>query len=331
MSLPAETLRQFFYEYRHSSTEQKKEILDYLVQFDTTLEAQQRILRCALDYDILHPIADGKENVLRSSEISVVLFKRVWKYLPKDLDKSEFLSDILVNISLEARRILSERRCVAKTGEEYTKIITPFAIAYHVFLTLVFFDVSALSKEEFSRYSELLLMSQVLKADLRRAALNDTSIACKLHNTLTELEQIKLNFLKNHYDFSIEGLSKACQNVAISPPSLAIKEQEALMVSVQNNAERLQYQLMLELNKLAYGQMNSFGQLRFADPKPQAYSEEEFLDEDFFIEKKPEIPVASSSKSSFWQDKISKFGDFLSYSHSDVSTEAEWYYRFPPY
>ena len=331
MSLPANTLRQFFYEYRHSSTEQKEEILDYLIRFDTTVEAQQRLLRYALDYDILHPIADGKENVLRSSEISVVLFKRVVKHLSEDINKNEFLSDIFLNISLEARRILSERRCVAKTGEEYTKIITPFAIAYHVFLTLVFFDISALSNEDFSRYSELLLMSQVLKADLRRSSLNNTTIACKLHNTLTALEQIKLNFLKNHYDLSIEGLTQACQSLAINPQPLTLKEQETLMVSVQNDVERLQYQIILELNKLAYGQANIFGQLRFAASKPLAYSEEEFLEEDLFIEKKPEIPIASSSKSSFWQDKASKLGDFLNYSHSDLGTEAEWYYRFPPY
>lgn len=326
MSIPAQTLRQFFYDYRHSSAEQKEDVIHYLVRFDTTPEAQQRILRYALDYDILHPVADGKENALRSSEISVVLFKRIVENLPKDIDRSEFLSAIFVSVSLEARRILSEQVCVAKTGEEYIKIISPFAIAYHVFLTLVFFDVSALSQQDFSHYSELLLMGQVLKADLRRSSLNAATIACKLHNTITALEQIKLNFLKNHYGLSIESLTKACQSLAIKPEPLMIKDQEASTVSVQNEAERLQYQLMLELNKLAYGQMNSFGQLRFTVSKPIAYSDEEFT-----VEKKPETSIASASKSSFWQDKVLKFGESLNYSHSELETEAAWYYRFPPY
>ncbi|MCD6044983.1 MAG: hypothetical protein K0R48_146 [Gammaproteobacteria bacterium] len=299
MAIPADILQWYFYEYRSRPTLKKKTVMDIVLFFATTPKKQEELLTRALDYDILNPVADGRENILRSSEISVSLFKYIFKSLPRDIHREEFLSAIFSNLSEESKERITQRLYIFKTGENVTKIIAPFTLAYHLFLTMVFFDVSALSIHDFSRYSALLMEIQRLKNHLRYDNIDITSLGPKLHNAVTELEKFKLNFLEMQYGLTIEILSRACQNLYLEPEALVIRKEDDLL-SLETGAEHLQLQILLELNKRAYGLNNTFGQLRFNEAKPRAHSD-----------KAPKAPPHSVSLPeralSFWRERVSSF------------------------
>jgi hypothetical protein len=318
MAISANILEAYFREYRISPMAKKKNLIDLLLGFEPKVEKQKELLIKALNYDILNPVADGRENFLRSSEISVALFKRVFKNLSPDVNREEFLISVLFGLLEEAKKTLSQRQYTTKTGENLTKTITPFSIAYHLFLTMVFFDVSALCGFDFSRYSALLMEIQTLKNQLRRDSPDTTSLWFKLHNAITHLEQFKLNFLHEQYGLTIEMLCNACQTLYPKFKALVIKE-DGNLASAETGAERLQLQILLELNKQAYGLSNTFGQLKFREAKPQAYSDEEF-----------NVPLYSGSASegmlSFWREKGSAFDH--SRSFTGVDYEMRSYYNF---
>lgn len=277
MAITADSLQGYFREYRSSPMLKKKFLIDILLGFESRLERQRELLISALSYDSLNPVADGRENILRCSEISVALFKRVFKYLPQEVDRETFLVSVLSHLPEESKQRLSQRQYTTKTGEQLTKIIAPFSIAYHLFLTMVFFDTSELSAADFSRYSALLMEIQTLKSELRHDNTNIHSLESKLHNAITHLEQFKLDFLKEQYGLTIEMLSNACQSLYLKPEALGIKKDGGIFASAETSAERLQSEVLSELNKRAYGLDNTFGKLKLNEAKPRALSDEKKL------------------------------------------------------
>jgi hypothetical protein len=292
MAIPANVLQAYFHEYRFSPMAKKKFLVDILMGFEPGLERQRELLVSALSYDSLNPVADGKENILRCSEISVALFKRVFKYLPQEMDREAFLISVLSHLPEESKQRLSQRQYTTKTGEQLTKTIVPFSIAYHLFLTMVFFDTSELSAADFSRYSALLMEIQAFKSQLRYDNTDTNFLESKLHNAITHLEQFKLGFLKEQYGLTIEMLSNACQSLYLKPEALAIKKDGNVLASVETSAERLQSEVLLELNKRAYGLDNTFGKLKLNEAKPRALSDK--------MPKVPALPASSEGALSFW-------------------------------
>lgn len=321
MAIPADILQGYFREYRSGPALKKKTVIDIALFFATTPQKQGELLTRALNYDILNPVADGRENVLRSSEISVALFKYIFKWLPRDINRENFLISILSNLSEEAKKTVSQRLSTAKTDESIIRKIMPFAIAYHLFLTMVFFDVSALWETDFSRYSALLMEIQTLKHKLRQDNTEPTHLWFKLHNTITHLEQFKLTFLQEQYGLTIEMLCNACQILYPRSEALVIKEDDNLLAAGETGAERLQLQILLELKKRAYGLDNTFGQLKFNEPKPRADTDEA-----------PKAPPCSGSASegklSFWREKSSAFDHNVSVTRGYDETRV--YYHFAP-
>jgi hypothetical protein len=291
MAITTDILQGYFREYRSIPTPQKRILIDLLLNSESGLERQRILLISALSYDSLNPVADGRENILRCSEISVALFKCVFKQLPSEVNREAFLISVLSALPTESKQRLSQRQYITKTGEQLTKIISPFAIAYHLFLTMVFFDASELSAAHFSYYSTLLLDIQNLKNQLRYESAAASPLWPKLHNAVTHLEQFKLNFLKTHYGLTIQMLSNACKTVCLKIEMTAVQEDSTILANVENKAERLQAEILLELNKHAYGLESTFGLLKLNEAKPRALSD-----------KMPKIPSPASSAGpfSFW-------------------------------
>lgn len=314
MAIPADILQGYFRDYRSSPAVKKKIVIDIVLFFATTPKKQGELLVRAVNYDILNPVADGEENFLRSSEISVSLFKKIFKQLPQNIDREKFLISVLSNLSEEAKNRLTQRQYTAKTGENLRKTIAPFAIAYHLFLTMVFFDVSALLAADFSRYTALLVEIQTLKGQLRHDNTNTTPSWSKLHNAITHLEEFKLNFLKAEYGLTIEILSDACQSLYSRPVALFIKKDNGDVASAESRAERLQFDVLLELNKHAYGLNNTFGSLRFSEAKPRAHSDNA----------PPYSTSAPEGVLSFWGVRASGSG------YSRANDEMNAYYHFAP-
>lgn len=320
MAISTNILQEYFREYRTSPAAKKRFLIDILLAFEPNVEKQKKILIRALNYDILNPATNDRENILRCSEISVTLFKRVFKHLPQDVNREEFLVSILSNLPEEAKKRLTQRQYPTKTGENITKTIEPFAIAYHLFLTMVFFDVSVLCGFEFSRYSDLLVEIQTLKSQLRQDSPDTTSLWFKLHNAITRLEQFKLNFLQEQYGLTIQMLSNACKTLYLKPETFVIKENRSAHDGIEGNGEHLQFQILLELNKHAYGLSNTFGNLRLNEAKPRAYSD-----------KAPSYPGSASASErmlSFWREQVSAFDHSFSFIRSN--SEKGSYDHFAP-
>src|SRR3990167_5718393 len=176
MAITADILYAYFREYRSSPMPKKKVLIDLLLGSKSGLEEQKKLLISALSYDSLNPVADGRENILRCSEVSVALFKCVFRQLPQEVSRETFLSAVLSALPEESKQRLSQRHYTTKREEQLTKTIAPFAIAYHLFLTMVFFDTSELSAADFSRYSTLLMEIQTLKSQLRHDSINRHSL-----------------------------------------------------------------------------------------------------------------------------------------------------------
>lgn len=318
MAISADILQEYFREYRTSPTAKKNFLIDMLLAFEPKVEKQKELLVKALNYDILDPGADSRENILRTSEISVALFKRIFKYLPQNISREEFLISIFSSLLEEAKKRLIQRQYPTKTGENLTKTIAPFAIAYHLFLTMVFFDVSALCGFKFSRYSALLMEIQTLKGQLSQDSPDTTSLWFKLHNAITHLEQFKLNFLQEQYGLTIQMLSNACKTLYPKSEIFIIKENRNADDGIESNGEHLQFQILLELNKHAYGLGNTFGSLRLNEAKPRAYSDKS-------------LPYSSSAPErmlSFWREQVSAFDHSFSFIRPD--SEKGSYYHFAP-
>jgi hypothetical protein len=318
MAISADILHGYFSRYRINSVANKKILIDLLLGFEPKLEKQKELLSRALNYDILNPAADGMENILRSSEISVALFKRVFRYLPPQVNREEFLISILSSLLEEAKKRLIQRQYSIKTDDSLTKTIAPFAIAYYLFLTMVFFDVSALCDFEFSRYSALLMEIQTLKGQLRQDSPDITYLWFKLHNAITHLEQFKLNFLQQQYGLTIQMLSNACKILYPESEIFIIQENRSANGEIESYGENLQFQILLELNKQAYGLSNTFGSLRLNEAKPRALSDKA----------SPYSGSTSEKMLSFWQEKDLDFD--YSFSFAGLNSEMESYYRFAP-
>jgi hypothetical protein len=316
MAISANSLQEYFREYRTSPTAKKNFLIDMLLAFEPKVEKQKELLVKALNYDILDPGADSRENILRTSEISVALFKRIFKYLPQDISREEFLISIFSSLLEEAKKRLIQRQYPTKTGEKVTKTIAPFAIAYYVFLTMVFFDVSTLCGFEFSRYSALLVEIQTLKGQLRQDSPDTTSLWFKLHNAITRLEQFKLNFLQEQYGLTIQMLSNACKTLYPKSEAFAIKENRSDHGEIESYGEHLQFQILLELNKHAYGLSNTFGSLRLNEAKPRALSDKA----------PPYSGSASERMLSFWREKVPAFDH--SFRFTRPNSEMGSYYHF---
>lgn len=292
MAITADILQGYFREYRSSPTPKKKILIDMVLGLQPGLEKQRKLLIRALSYDSLNPVADGRENILRSSEISVPLFKYVFKQLSPEVNRETFLISILSALPTESKQRLSQRQYTTKTGEQLTKTIAPFAIAYYLFLTMVFFDPSELSGENFLNYSALLMEIQSLKGQLRQDKADTSPLRVKLHNAITQLESFKLDFLKEQYGLTIAMLSNACQSLYLQPEDLELKKDSGVLTNIETSAERLQSEILLELNKQAYGLESNFGKLKRNEAKPCALSDK--------MPKVRSSPPSSERWFSFW-------------------------------
>ncbi len=258
-----EVLKLFEIYRRQKTIADKRAMIVSVLNDIPDLFARRNLLVKSLNYDILNPEADGENNILRRSEISIALLREIFKHLPVEINREKFLGDLLISLCIEAQKKLTQGILGSNPSAP------AYTLFYNLFVNMVFFHVGDLSEEEFERYGQLALKMQVMKNQMNYKILNtDPYLVLKFKNTLTLLEKFKLDFLWKHYGLKINMIAEACQRMF--PRSNLLNRDVTLIPMASSNslADKLQMEVLLELNKLACGQNHQFGKLFFEEAKP---------------------------------------------------------------